>query len=123
MSKFSINISGSNNIGAQAMGDHATATGHVNAASSLTQERFNQDVSEILHLLADRQDELRDAVAGLGAISVSGKSRSEVAHEVQTALAQASKPVLHRLKAQIEPFAQGLASNAVFLGLQNLIAS
>lgn len=126
MGKFNINISGSNTIGAQAVGDQATATGHVNATlfpGILTQERFNQEVSDILNLLADRQDELREIVSGLGAIRASGKSRSEVTHEVQAALAQIPKPVLQRLKAQLEPLAQGLASNAVFLGLQNLFAS
>lgn len=125
--KFSIKVKGST-IGAQAVGDHATATGHVNmgapppaAGDGVSQDQFNNDVSAILHMLTNATERLEagqvglnQLIAGFYNVNVDGKTNDELVLEIKAAIAKAPKSVQARLKLHLEPLAQGLASNALF---------
>lgn len=132
--KYNIKVK-SSTIGAQAIGDHAMATGHVSTANakqlsadSVSQDQFNSDVSAILHMLTDTterleagQASLNQFIAGLYGVNVDGKTTEELVREIKAAITKAPKSVPERLKRQLEALAQGLASNAAFQLLQQAL--
>jgi len=98
------------------------------AGDGVSQDQFNNDVSAILHMLTSATERLEadqvglnQLIAGFYSVNVDGKTNDELVLEIKAAIAKAPKSTLARLKTQLEPLAQGLASNALFQLLQQAL--